>query len=120
MQRIICPFECKTDSNDSEMIIRGYGSTWDLDSGGDVIARGAFKKTLEESKSGAKAFPAMLLQHGGSGTLADDKMPLGIWISLEEDSKGLTRSVKASTSFASLKIVQRPAQPCLTAMAFLN
>jgi HK97 family phage prohead protease len=56
-----------------------------VDTYGDVVARGAFAKTLADAKSGAKSWPAMLLQHGDD--TVDGRMPIGVWT--EEDSKGL-------------------------------
>jgi HK97 family phage prohead protease len=63
MDRIICPFEIKSD-NTSDGTIFGYGSVFgNTDSYGDIVAKGAFKKTLEESKAGAKSWPAMFELH---------------------------------------------------------
>jgi phage head maturation protease len=87
MEFLTCAFEVKA-SNSDDGTITGYGSFFgNVDSSGDIVAKGAFKKTLEESKSGAKSWPAMLLQHGG--TSVDDKMPVGIWTEMSEDDNGL-------------------------------
>ena len=64
------------DVDTSQRIISGYAATWDLDQGGDIIKRGAFKKTLSESANRVK----VLWQHSA---------PLGKPISMLEDSKGL-------------------------------
>lgn len=65
----------------------GYGAVFgNVDSYGDVIAKGAFKDTLREIKKTGE-WPAMLLQHGGF--LAEDMTPIGIWTDMEEDDKGL-------------------------------
>jgi uncharacterized protein len=83
MQQIICPFEVKNDPRTTDQIIVGYGSIFgNVDSYGDIVAKGAFKKTLEESKSGAKSWPAFLLQHGDE--TSDGKMPVGIWFDMSE------------------------------------
>jgi len=68
----------------------GYGSVFDtVDDYGDVVVKGAFKKTLREAKKNGR-WPKMLAQHGGgwSGT-GQDLMPIGVWTKLEEDDKGL-------------------------------
>jgi HK97 family phage prohead protease len=69
----------------------GYGAIFgNLDSYGDVIAKGAFKSTLREWEERGK-LPPMLLQHGGGGFggSADDMLPVGQWTQMEENSKGL-------------------------------
>lgn len=68
----------------------GYGAIFgNVDSYGDVIAKGAFKTTLREWEDRGK-YPPMLLQHGG-GFMggADDMLPVGQWLKMEENSKGL-------------------------------
>lgn len=71
-------FEFK--ANESKREFEGYASTWDLDLGGDMIEKGAFKKTILER------FPKkdikILWQH-------DYNKPIGLPVSMEEDSKGL-------------------------------
>lgn len=69
----------------------GYGAMFgNTDSYGDVIERGAFAESLKEWKQRGK-LPPMLLQHGGGffGGGADDMVPIGKWLSMEENSKGL-------------------------------
>jgi uncharacterized protein len=70
----------------------GYGAVFgNVDSYGDVIERGAFKETLREWEALGK-LPPMLLQHGGGGMLggaAEDLLPVGQWVKMEENSKGL-------------------------------
>lgn len=61
----------------------GYASTWDLDQGGDIIVPGSFKKTLAEA--GAKV--KILWQHNE---------PIGVPVSMTEDSKGLLVTGKIS------------------------
>jgi uncharacterized protein len=92
MEFLTCPFEFKSD-NTSDGYITGYGSVFgNVDSYGDVVASGAFKKTIANVQSGVSAWPAMLLQHGDE--TSQGKMPVGIWTSMEEDSKGLRLSGK--------------------------
>jgi len=77
------------DNTDGVMRFTGYGSVFgNVDSYGDVIDKGAFKKTLSEAKKSG-IYPAMLSQHGGWGISADDLTPIGVWETLEEDEKGL-------------------------------
>ena len=66
MEHIFCPFEVKADTdNSNDGIITGYGSVFgNVDLYGDTVAKGAFAKSIAEVKSGAKSWPAMLLQHG--------------------------------------------------------
>lgn len=107
--------DAKEDGADQEMRFKGYGAVFgNVDSYGDVIEQGAFSKTLKAAaKSGE--FPSMLLQHGGWGINADDMMPVGIWETLTEDSKGLaSEGILAATqrgteAYTLLKMKPRPA-----------
>lgn len=73
-------FEVKMAGEDGE--IEGYGSVFDVvDSYGDIIAKGAFEKTISEHKVNG-SMPAMLWQH-------DASQPIGVWTEMTEDSKGL-------------------------------
>lgn len=66
----------------------GYGSVFgNVDSHGDVIAKGAFRRTLQEHAA-ANTMPAMLSQHGG-GPFGGEMMPIGVWTSMVEDELGL-------------------------------
>ncbi|CAN8139686.1 conserved hypothetical protein [uncultured Thiomicrorhabdus sp.] len=68
----------ESNINATERTFEGYASTWDEDLVGDVIHRGAFKKSINE------AFPAnkikVLWQHSD---------PLGMPTEMVEDDKGL-------------------------------
>ena len=69
----------KADDVDAEAgLFRGYASTWDLDSGGDVIVKGAFSKTLAEKRSQVK----ILWQH-------KTDTPIGKPLEMREDERGL-------------------------------
>lgn len=71
----------------SERTFTGYGSVFgNLDAHGDVIAKGAFSRSLEEHRQ-AGTWPVMLAQHGGF--LGGDAMPIGVWTSIKEDDVGL-------------------------------
>ena len=90
---------------DAAMSFDGYGAVFkNIDSYNDVIEPGAFSQYLDDVKVGRKEWPAMLLQHGGFGMNAEDMTPIGVYTSLEEDSKGLKvsglRSNRALTSLA--------------------
>ncbi len=71
-------FEYK--ANSEKRTFEGYASTWDIDLGQDQIEKGAFKKTI------AERFPKndikILWQH-------DYNKPIGLPVSMVEDSKGL-------------------------------
>lgn len=72
-------------------VFSGYGAVFgNVDSYGDVIEKGAFKQSLREWEEKGK-LPPMLLQHGGGmfGGGAEDMLPVGKWLSMEENSKGL-------------------------------
>lgn len=81
------PFQVKAE-NDELGIISAYGSVFDNeDFGGDVVRPGAFKRTIQNSKSRvdsgkAKFLAVMLWQH-------DPEQPIGGWTELKEDSHGL-------------------------------
>lgn len=68
----------KAESVDTdERIISGYASTYDLDQGGDIIVKGAFSRTLGESRS-----VKVLWQH-------KQDMPIGKPRLMREDDQGL-------------------------------
>lgn len=61
----------------------GYGAVFgNVDSHGDVIAPGAFHKSLAAHRA-AKSMPPLLSQHSWGA------MPIGKWLSMEEDEHGL-------------------------------
>lgn len=65
-----------------EGTIEGYGSVFgDLDSYYDIVAKGAFKRTLKDAKAAGR-LPAMLWQH-------NPDQPIGVWTDMYEDDKGL-------------------------------
>jgi len=71
------PFELKKEP-DEDGTIEGYASVFEVvDNGMDVVARGAFNKSLS---SGRKV--RMLWQH-------DMGQPIGVWDEIREDEKGL-------------------------------
>jgi HK97 family phage prohead protease len=63
-------------------LLEGYASTFgNVDSYGDVIAPGAFLKSLAEHKAAGTA-PALLWQH-------NPDEPIGVWTDFREDTHGL-------------------------------
>lgn len=72
---------------DDQGVIEGYGSVFDVvDQGGDIIAPGAFRQSLNAARK-----VKMLYQH-------DPSAVVGVWNSLEEDDKGLRVSGKMLTT----------------------
>ena len=70
-------YELKADEGDGNTIV-GYGSVFgNVDRGGDIVAPGAFAKSIA---SGRKV--KMLWQH-------DSEKPIGVWEVITEDEKGL-------------------------------
>lgn len=70
-------------------VFEGYGSVFgNVDSYGDVIAKGAFRETLREWKKAGK-MPPMLIQHGGWMMSDMDALPIGVWEEMSEDDTGL-------------------------------
>lgn len=65
-------------------VIVGYGSIFDdiPDSYGDVVMKGAFKQTIANHKADG-TMPLMLWGHNSS------ELPIGDWVAMEEDQKGL-------------------------------
>jgi len=75
--------EFKFAQDGEAMTIAGYGAVFgNVDAYGDVIAPGAFAKSLAAHKEAGTA-PQMLLEHGIS------PLPIGVWKSMAEDGHGL-------------------------------
>ncbi len=82
----LAPIELKFVGDSAERTFTGYGATFGgIDSFGDRITKGAFKRTLSEAKAAGR-FPPMLMQHGFA---ASGLTPLGIWTKMAEDDRGL-------------------------------
>ena len=98
----------------------GYGAVFgNLDSYGDVIEKGAFKKTIREAKRTGN-WPAMLMQHGGWAMSADDLTPVGIYTELDEDDNGLlVTGVIADTQRGNeaLGLMKMKPRPALTGLS---
>jgi uncharacterized protein len=118
LPRLSCPLiELKFDAgtDPEQMSFSGYGAVFgNVDSYGDVIAKGAFKNTIREAKASG-IWPAMLLQHGAWQMTADDMTPIGVWTELSEDDVGLkVEGILAPTSrgrdlYTLMKMKPRPA-----------
>ncbi len=70
------------DASENGVKIEGYASLFDCrDSGGDVVMKGAYAKSLCALKAKGRSVK-MLWQH-------DPAQPIGIWDELREDARGL-------------------------------
>jgi hypothetical protein len=84
-------FELKASKEDGTF--EGYGSVFSItDSGGDIVAPGAFAESLAAQKAAGR-LPAMLWQHRPSE-------PIGVYTGMEEDSIGLKVSGKLALKTA--------------------
>lgn len=90
MNRLDVGLEVKFAAGAKDGTFSGLAAVFgNIDSGGDVIERAAFKRTLGEWEAKGK-WPPMMLQHGGMFSMAaDDLLPVGKWLSMEEGAKGL-------------------------------
>lgn len=100
------------DSTAGEMLFSGYGAVFgNVDSHGDVIAKGAFTATLKQAKASG-IWPAMLSQHGWSD---GGDTPVGIYTEMREDNTGLWIEGKLANTergreiYELLKMTPRPA-----------
>lgn len=105
--------EVKLADDEAEMTFSGYGAVFgNVDSYGDVIAKGAFKSTLAEAKRSG-IWPAMLSQHGGM--FGDDSTPIGVYTEMREDDVGLyvegkfANTPRGKEAHELLKMKPRPA-----------
>lgn len=90
LDRYACGLQVKFAGDEAKAgTFAGYGAVFgNVDSYGDVIAKGAFKDTLREWKKRGSS-PKMLLQHGGFIGPAEDSIPIGKWTDVSEDDTGL-------------------------------
>lgn len=80
LESLVSPFHVKALGEDGTF--EGYGSVFGVvDAYGDVVAKGAFKRSLREARE-KRRMPAMLWQHRPSE-------PIGIWTEMREDDIGL-------------------------------
>lgn len=114
LERLDTGLEIKSFNSDSGCF-SGYASVFgNIDSHRDVVAKGAFEETLARAKSSG-TWPAMLLMHG-MGAAAEDKLPIGIWTEMREDSTGLfvegklaLKNTRGRDVYELMKMEPRPA-----------
>ena len=82
-RKAFAPFQVKANDDDARTIT-GLASTWDLDLGGDVIHRGAFKKTLSDWKGSKRLIP-LIDQHGYHSV----RQVVGKLVDAKETAEGL-------------------------------
>jgi len=90
-QTLDFPLELKEGAVDSKGVFEGYASTFggEPDSQQDVVAPGAFANTIKKGGRNGTGV-AMLWQH-------DHNLPIGTWMRIAEDDKGLAVQGKVST-----------------------
>lgn len=81
-ERLVVPFDMKAIGDGESRTFEGYGSVFGvLDSYADIVAPGAFTRSLREAKAAGR-MPALLWQH-------DPSAPIGVYESMGEDETGL-------------------------------
>lgn len=91
--RFATPVELKFASEDTGEF-EGYGAVYDnVDGHGDVIVPGAFADSIAQHKAQGTS-PALYIEHGPF--MGGDKLPIGVWKSIEEDERGLLCKGKIS------------------------
>lgn len=107
--------EIKAGGDEAPMTFSGYGAVFgNVDAYGDVIAKGAFAKTIGEFKTSG-VWPSMLSQHGGWAIGADDMTPVGVWTEIREDDHGLyvegqlADTLRGKELYTLMKMSPRPA-----------
>jgi len=76
--------EIKLAAGEKANLFSGYASTFNgVDSYGDTIMPGAYKSVIDAIARGEARMPKMFLNHRSW------ELPLGKWVSLSEDEKGL-------------------------------
>lgn len=82
LDRLVRPFEIRALGDGDDRTFEGYGSVFGvLDSYADIVAAGAFKRSLKEHKA-SKRMPALLWQHNSD-------QPIGVYSEMREDDTGL-------------------------------
>ena len=84
------------DADEKMGIVKGYGSIFgNVDSDGDIINKGAYKKTIQENGSRVK----YLYQH-------DMDKPIGKMVNLEEDDKGLVFEAQVPKTRLGMDVIE--------------
>jgi hypothetical protein len=111
--------QAEDGTDTGEMIFEGYGAVFgNVDYGGDLIQKGAFKETLREIKKTGQ-WPDMLMLHGGWGQV-DEMIPPGIWLDMEEDDIGLKVKGKLADTprgIEAYKLMKMTPRPAITGMS---
>lgn len=118
MERLDCglvDLKAAPDAGPEAMTFSGYGAVFgNMDAYGDVIAKGAFARTIADFKASG-AWPAMLSQHGGWDMSAESLTPIGVWTEMREDGHGLyvegrlADTPRGREMYALMKMEPRPA-----------
>jgi HK97 family phage prohead protease len=115
VEHMLIPLRDLKFANDATMEFTGYGAVFgNVDAYGDVIAPGAFAKTLAGIQKTGQ-WPSMLSQHGGWGLTSEDLTPVGVWSELAEDGIGLknhgvlAETVRGKELNTLMKMQPRPA-----------
>lgn len=118
MERLDCglvDLKAASDAGPEAMTFSGYGAVFgNMDAYGDVIAKGAFAKTIADFKA-LGVWPAMLSQHGGWDMSAESLTPIGVWTEMREDGHGLyvegrlADTPRGREMYALMKMQPRPA-----------
>jgi HK97 family phage prohead protease len=84
------------DADEKMGIVKGYGSIFgNVDSDGDIINKGAYRKTIQENGSRVK----YLYQH-------DMDKPIGKMVHLEEDEKGLVFEAQVPKTRLGMDVIE--------------
>lgn len=76
--------------SDGKLRFAGYLAYFDnVDNYGDIIEKGAFKKTLREAKRDGRTIPVLEQHGGGIFGGGHDMTPIGYYDNLKEDDSGL-------------------------------
>lgn len=95
IERKGAPIEFKFVGDEQPGVFEGYGSVFhNIDSYGDMVLPGAFGPSLAEHKAKGTA-PGMYAEHS-IYTMSGDLLPVGKWLSVEEDDHGLRVKGKIS------------------------
>lgn len=88
MERLDCglvELKAAPDAGADSMTFSGYGAVFgNMDAYGDVIANGAFTKTIADFKT-RPASGRPCSQHGGWDMSAESLTPIGVWTEMRED-----------------------------------
>jgi HK97 family phage prohead protease len=84
--KAVMPFDVKA-TDDSARTVTGLAAAWSLDFGGDVILKGAFKRTLDAWRGSKRTRPVHLIDQHSYHTVSS---VLGKMLEAEETDDGLS------------------------------